>query len=131
MFEIKSCQHNGDERDFNTSVRSWELVHHVRIQRGQGVRPPLLKNHKNKGFLSNTGLDPLKITKLPSKHSILGHHRQANETSFKWRVDDGPLIVGLFGLDPLSHLKKKNKKKTVVNGPPLTKLSGSAHVHYC
>ena len=40
---------------------------------GQGVRTPL-KNHKNIGFLSNTGLDPLKITKLPSQHSMLGHH---------------------------------------------------------
>ena len=27
---------------------------------GQGVRTPLLKNHKNIGFLSNTGPDPLK-----------------------------------------------------------------------
>ena len=41
---------------------------------GQGVRTPL-KNHKNIGFLSNTGLDPLKITKLPSQHSMSGHHR--------------------------------------------------------
>ena len=33
---------------------------HERIQRGgQGVRTPL-KNHKNKGFLSNTGPDHLK-----------------------------------------------------------------------
>ena len=34
----------------------------------QGVRTPV-KNHKNIGFLSNTGLDPLKITKLPSQPS--------------------------------------------------------------
>ena len=27
---------------------------------GQGVKTPLLKNHKNKGFLRNTGPDPLK-----------------------------------------------------------------------
>ena len=31
---------------------------------------PPLENHKNLGFLSNTGPDPLKITKLPSQHSI-------------------------------------------------------------
>ena len=38
---------------------------------GQGVRtPPPLKNHKNIGFSSNTGPDPLKITKLPSQHSM-------------------------------------------------------------
>ena len=29
-----------------------------------------LKNHKNIGFLSNTGPDPLKITKLQSLHSM-------------------------------------------------------------
>ena len=46
--------------------------------------PPSLKNHKNIGFLSNTGLDPLKITKLSSQHSMLGHHWHASETPFKW-----------------------------------------------
>ena len=51
----------------------------------QGVRiPHPLKNHKNIGFLSNYGPDPLKITKLPSHHA------------FRWRADDGPLIV-VFG----------------------------------
>ena len=39
-----------------------------------------LENHKNLGFLSNTDLAPLKITKLPSQHSRLGHHRHASET---------------------------------------------------
>ena len=33
--------------------------------RGSGPPPPL-KNNKNIGFLSNTGPDPLKITKLPT-----------------------------------------------------------------
>ena len=38
---------------------------HVRIQRGGGGQggpdpPPPLKNHKHIGFLSNTGLNPLK-----------------------------------------------------------------------
>ena len=44
---------------------------HARIQRagGQGVRTPL-KNHKFIGFPSNTSPDPLKITKLPSQHSM-------------------------------------------------------------
>ena len=32
--------------------------------------PPPLKNHKNIGFLSNTGPDHLQITKLPSQHSM-------------------------------------------------------------
>ena len=47
-----------------------------------GLDPPPLKNHKYIGFLSNTGPDPLKITKLPSQHSMLGHHRHASETPF-------------------------------------------------
>ena len=50
------------------------FVAHSRIQRGQGVRtPPPLEYSQNIGFLSNNGLDPLKITKLPSQHSMLGH----------------------------------------------------------
>ena len=40
---------------------------------GSGPPPPL-KNHKIIGFLSNTGLDPIQFTKLPSQRSILGHH---------------------------------------------------------
>ena len=50
---------------------------------GQGSGPPL-KNHKHIGFLSNAGPDLLKITKLPSQHSMLGHHQHSS---------DGPLIV--------------------------------------
>ena len=38
--------------------------------------PPLLKNHKNTGFPSNVDLDPLKITKLPNQHSMVGHYRR-------------------------------------------------------
>ena len=45
--------------------------------------PDPLKNHKLIGFLSNTGLDPLKKHKATSQHSMLGHHRPANETPFK------------------------------------------------
>ena len=53
---------------------------------GQGVRtppPPPLENYKNIGFLRNTSPDPLKITKIPIQHSMLGHHRPASETPFK------------------------------------------------
>ena len=41
---------------------------------------PPLKNHKNIGFLSNTGLDYLKITKLSNQHSMLGHYWHTSET---------------------------------------------------
>ena len=45
---------------------------HGRIQSGdKGFGVPL-KNHKNIWFLSNTGPDPLKITKLPCQHLMLG-----------------------------------------------------------
>ena len=61
---------------------------------GQGVRPhPPWKITKNIGFLSNTGLDPLKITKLLFQHSMLGHHRPARETPFKRRIVGGPLMA--------------------------------------
>ena len=86
---------------------------HARIQRGDRGPdpPPHLKNHKNIEFLSNTGPDPLKFSKLPSQHSTLGRHRHASETprhskAFRWRADDGPLFV-LFGS---SHPYKKKKK---------------------
>ena len=57
----------------------------------RGSGPPL-ENYKYTVFLSNTGPDPLKITKLPIQHSMLGHHRPASETPFKWRFAGGPLM---------------------------------------
>ena len=56
-----------------------------------GLDPP----EKNIGFLSNTGLDPLKITKLPSQHSMLGHHRPTSEAPFKWHFAGGPMMAHL------------------------------------
>ena len=52
-----------------------------------------LENHKNIGFLSNTDPDPLKITKLSSQHSMLGHHRHASETPFKWCFPGRPIMA--------------------------------------
>ena len=66
------------------------------------------KFQKNIGFLSNTGAGPLKVTKLPIQNSMLDHHRPANS--------------GIWILP-----KKKTLSKFF--GPPLTKLSGSAHVN--
>ena len=40
-----------------------------------------------------TGPDTLKITRLPIHHSMLGHHRPASETPFKWRFAGGPLMA--------------------------------------
>ena len=69
---------------------------HARIQRVGGPDPPPPpEKSQNIGLLSNAGLDPLKITKPSSQHSLLGHHRLASET-FPWRADDGLSIV-VFG----------------------------------
>ena len=57
---------------------------HVRIQRGNRGSEPPLENHKNIVFLAIQVPIPLKIVKLPSQLSILGHNRHASETPFKW-----------------------------------------------
>ena len=59
-----------------------------------------------------------KITKLPSQHSMLGHHRPASETPFKWRFAGRPMMAyKLWYLDPLSP---QLKRKLIKFGPPLT-----------
>ena len=86
--------------EYNHAHEILVLLTHARIQRGwedRGSRPPPpLKNHKNIGFLSNTGPDPLHFSKLPSQHLMLGHHLHASET---------PLILSplkyVAELDPL------------------------------
>ena len=55
---------------------------------GQGVRTPM-KNHKNTGFLSNTGPDPLKNHKVAKPAFNVGPSSMA----FCWRADDDPLLV--------------------------------------
>ena len=94
---------------------------------GNGSGPP--ENLKNIVFLRNTGLDQLKIKKLPSQHSMLGHHWHASETPFKWRFAGGSMIAAycaFFVFESSLPSKNKTKKKRKVK-PPLTKLSGSAH----
>ena len=81
-----------------------------------GPDPP--EKSQNIGFPSNIDPDPLKITKLPSQHSMVGHYRHANETPFQWRfemvfccrADDGPLLVK-FRFSPSHQIKKQNKTK--------------------
>ena len=59
---------------------------------GRGSISPL-KNHKNIGFPSNIDPDLLKITKLPSQHSMVGHYRHASETPLKWCFAGGPMMA--------------------------------------
>ena len=84
---------------------------HARIQmgdQGSGPPPPPLENHKNIGFISNTGSDPLKshIAIKPAFNEGPSSARQRNaiKMAFRWRVDDGLLIV-------VFSQKKKNKEK--------------------
>ena len=49
---------------------------------------------------------------------------------FRWRADDGKLLSGILYPPSLLQLKKKKKKNVVGVGPPLTKLSRSAHVDF-
>ena len=88
---------------------------------------PTLKNHKNIGFLSNTGPDPLKNHKATKPalnvRPSLVHQRNPIYMAFCWWADDGPLIVVFQSSLPIS-----TKKNPVKVGPHLTKISGSGHV---
>ena len=57
--------------------------------------PPPLKNYKYIGILRNSSLDPLKMTKLSSQHSMLGHHWHVSETPFKWRFAGWQMMAHL------------------------------------
>ena len=58
--------------------------------------PPPLKNHKNIGFLCNTGLDPLKNHKATKPaFNIVGQHLPARETPFQWRFAGGLMVAHL------------------------------------
>ena len=96
---------------------------------GQGSGPPPpLKYHKNIGFSSNTGPDPLKNRSYQASiqcWAIIGTPAKRHLMAFRWRADDGPLIVVLG-----SSLPSSTKKKVVKVGPPLTTFSGSAHEPY-
>ena len=97
-------------------------------RRGTGGPDPH-ESSQNIGFLSNTGLDPLKNYKAIKPAFNVWHSsaRQRNAISillaFCWRAGDGPLIV-VFDHFPTNNNKKNNVVKV---GPPLTKLSGSTH----
>ena len=66
---------------------------------------------------------------------MLGYHRPASETLFKWCFVGGPLMAansGIWILPPPPPPFNKLKKKLSKVGPALTKISGSAHnIHVC
>ena len=84
-----------------------KVMMHVQIQRGGGeqwVRTPL-KNHKNKGLLSNTGSDPLKNHKATKPAFNIGPSSARQQNA--WLADDGQILV-VFG--STHQLKKKFSK---------------------
>ena len=79
-------------------------------------------NHKNIGFLSNTGPDPLKNHKATKPSFNVGPslacQRNAIQMAFRWQADDGPLLV-LFGSSLPSYPPPPppQKKTTTKNNP--------------
>ena len=65
--------------------------------------------------LSQFSQNLLKTTKLPSKHSMLGRHRHASKTQFKWGFAAGPAYTGIWILPHLINYKKPDNVKI---GPP-------------
>ena len=94
---------------------------HAQIQSGGGggaggPHPP--EKSQNIGFLSNTGLDPLKNLKATKPAFNVGPSlaRQGNAISmvFRWQADDGLLIVvHVSGSSLPSSTKIKTIKKTL------------------
>ena len=78
---------------------------HVRIQRGDRGSGPPLKDHKNIVFSSIIGLDPLKNRSYQASiqcWAIIGMPAKRHLMAFRWRADDGPLIVVLGSSLPSS-----------------------------
>ena len=78
---------------------------------GGGGSAPFPENHKNIGFLSKSGPDPLKNHKAIKPVFNVGpssaRQQNAIQMAFRWRADGSPLIV-VFG-SSLPSLTKKEK----------------------
>ena len=76
---------------------------------GGGSGSPPSENHTAIGFLSYTGLDPLKNHKVTKPAFNVGPssacQRNSISVAFRSRADDGPLLV-VFG-SPLPSLTKQ------------------------
>ena len=68
---------------------------HGRIQWWvHGVRTPLPeKLQKYRVSYQYWSGYPEKIIRLPSQHTMLGHHQHASETPFKWYFAGGPMLA--------------------------------------
>ena len=89
-----------------------QAVGHVRIQRGgdRGSDPHPPEKSQTIGVLSNSGPDPLKNHKATEPAFNVGpssaRQRNAIQMAFRWRADDGPLIVVFGSSHPTTHQLK-------------------------
>ena len=94
-----------------------------------GTDPSPPENHKNIGFLCNTGPDHPKNHKAAKAAFNVGpssaRQRNAILMAFRWRADDRTFVAVFRSCIPSST--KIIIKKVIKCGPPLTKLSGFAH----
>ena len=91
-------------------ILHFPLTVHARIQKGgggQGVCPPPPTPEKSQkyrvGFLAILVRIPWKITKLPSQHSMLGHHPHTSETPFAGGTMNARLGHAKIFLDSHPH----------------------------
>ena len=95
---------------------------------GTGDPDPPEKSQKYSVFFSNTGPEPLKnqtsiqcwaIIGRQRNAILLGHHRPARETPFKWRFAGGPMMAHflvVFGSSLPHYLKKKRCQSWTPSG---------------
>ena len=62
---------------------------------GTGGPDPTLENHKNIGFLNNTGPDPLKNHKVTKPAFYGGPSSARQQNAIKWRFADGQIMTCL------------------------------------
>ena len=74
---------------------------------------------KIQGFLAILMQDLLKITKLPSHHSNVGHYRHASKMPFQWRFAGGLMMAHFSGIVSisLSHQQQQQQRKNSVLDP--------------
>ena len=76
----------------------------------RGPDPPPLKKHTNLRFVSNSGPDPLKNHEATEPAFSVGPlSARQRKMAFRWRADDGPLIVVFESSHPSSTNKKTSK----------------------
>ena len=98
---LRICTGSSTHSLLNTAI-------HGRIQRGTGGTVPPILYHKNRGFLST----PVKLQRLQASiqcWATIGPPANVIYMAFRWRVDDGTLIM-VFGSSLSPNQLKKRKE---------------------